>query len=119
MPPFKVVAPVYVLEAVGRSVNVPAPTLVSARLVPLTEVSVPVKTEFVKSSRPKVRTAAVALEFVTVPLPASEPIVWEKALRLTVLPALTVTLVWSGVTLATPKMSWDQLVPLPTVVEPP
>ena len=53
----------------------PAPTLATRRLAAVVELKLPVKIVFAKSSRPSVNVAAVALVFVMVPLPVTDPTV--------------------------------------------
>ena len=55
--------------------KLPAPTLAMSRLAAVVELKLPVKIVFAKSSRPSVNVAAVALVFVMVPLPVTDPTV--------------------------------------------
>ena len=86
-PPLTFVPPVQAL-VLPESVKIPVPTLV--RVLPV--VAVPLvkvpENVVVKFAPPVVSVLAVEVEFVTVPAPLKEPIVWSRELMSTVAPAL-------------------------------
>ncbi len=104
VPSLTVVAPECVLAP--ESVNVPLPTLTSEPLPPI----VPAKVVLLLSAP----VDSVAPPSVTVPAPASEPMVWSKPLRSTVAPAAMVTALAAGKASAAPACS----VPTLTMVAP-
>ena len=77
-PPLTFVPPVQPL-VLPESVKVPVPTLVRTLVKVVVPVKVPVKVLEILAP-PTVRVLTVELEFVTVPAPLNEPIVWSLAL---------------------------------------
>ena len=129
-PAVMVVAPVYVLAP--DRVRVPVPVLVRAS-APLPSAATPEKVVLVLLP-PAVRVTAPAAPLVTLPAPASEPIVSLKPNRSNVAPPTTVSALLAPTALTTPSLTVPALmvvapvyvlaaervrVPLPSLVRPP